>query len=324
MDKNYYNSLLEFSQENNLSLFEDKKLIFPKQSSSFVTRDAKSIKQKIINLLSKFHFKETKFLWQVFSDFSSNELILDKQSFFKSLPTDNSFSFLNELKAPFGFWKPKYSLIVVTEDENIFTQLKERKIPVSFIVNSWDIQSLKDYDVVQVIDCDNFKLTLEDMPNTVFLNSIDDAYPERFLTLLSGWKEIIEIINNNVDSCSSLAFYDDFKSLIFELKESLHLCSNEESVLLDHDSIEAECDECNLSLSAGLKNLTLSGDVLFNIMSQRKLPPEVDDLIKTIINESKLPFDFFISGIPLKLDYDSIQEHLNKQNADSFSNLALP
>ena len=49
----------------------------------------------------------------------------------------------------------------MTEDEGTFVKLNELGCGVQLLVNENDVQDLERYDVVQVVDCDDFSLMLE-------------------------------------------------------------------------------------------------------------------------------------------------------------------
>ena len=118
--------IYSFISKNNLSPFSDSKsLLRTDKDSIFKTRDAKAIHAKVLNNISShFIFKETASIWNTFQFTNNFADIQKRQEFFKSIAKrDNSF--LKELQKPKKTWKPRYEIIVVTEDESTFVQLQK-------------------------------------------------------------------------------------------------------------------------------------------------------------------------------------------------------
>ena len=116
--------ILEFINQNNLSPFGDKKSIRASSINIFKTLDAKSIHSKVLNEINcNFEFDNSASVWGLFGFTNNREEIKKRQDFFKSLKKENK-DFLKKIVKPRSFWKPRYNVIVVTENEETFMELK--------------------------------------------------------------------------------------------------------------------------------------------------------------------------------------------------------
>ena len=150
--------LVKYATENNLSPFSSEKTIF-RQESIFKTRDAKAVHSKVLSRLSSnFIFPQTSALWNFFNFTEDNFEILKRQNFFKENKSiDNSF--IKKISKPKNSWKPPYGIIVVTEDEQTFIQLKELGCTCSLLLSERDILDLEKYEIIQAVNCDEFSRT---------------------------------------------------------------------------------------------------------------------------------------------------------------------
>jgi len=282
----------------------------------FMTRDARGVHAKLLRFLSaEFSFLSTIYLWNAFSLTRDNKKILSRQEFFKGLGKVPNNSFLKELRKGRSFWKPKYGVVVVTEDEGTYVKLSKLGCPVQILFNENDLLSLESYDLVQVVDCDNFKGVLERLPQTVFLSSIDEAYLERFLELLSSWRDNLEVLKSNeVNS--------QINALVHKLSPLMPLLNDEVFEKLSLQGVNERIDEINEGISQALKGLNVSGSTLFSMMSQGRMPPEVSQIITSQIKISKLPPHILVEGIPVKLDEGEFELLVRKQDAQEFTGVA--
>lgn len=300
--------LLDFIRKNNLSPFNNYKTQIKIDSGSiYKTKDAKAIHNKIISLISSnFIFADTSNLLSFF-DSSQNEAIIEsRQSFFKGIIATNP-DFLKKISRPRPSWKPKYSIVTVTENDKTFLRLKELSCPVKFLINQYDLESLQDYDIVQVFDCENFSRALESLPQAVFIDSIEDAYLERYIELLSGWKDNLQIINESN--------HELLKPLSDKLLPLMRFLSTNVTEKLTKEKATAELDKINEKIMAKLKGMTLAGDTLFNMLSKNTIPQELQEVIKFSIKESGLSQDIFNPTIPVTLDELELNKIITVQNA---------
>jgi DNA mismatch repair protein MutS2 len=307
--------LISFIHENNLSPFQEPENLKSLDEKIFKTKDAKAVYSKVIGKLSSnFVFPSTSEIINFFPISTSKEVIEKRQVFLKSIESGLDNSGLKKLKSPKTSWKPKYSLIVVTENEKTLTQLKTLGIPSFFIVTQNDISSLEDYDLVQVLDCEDFSRALESLPNTVFLDSIDQAYLERHLRTLSGWLENLSVLSEINNS--------EIKSIVSELQSFNPLLENKISNHISREQVEKALEKINSEVSTFLKNMTVSGEVLLSVLSNKSFPPELNSAIKKSIESSGLPAPLFALQIPVKIDEEEFEKISKKQQAKEHTSLS--
>lgn len=307
--------LLEFISLNNLSPFGESEAQKLQEEKIFKTKDAKSVYTKVLTKInSHFIFSATQSLFNFFPMTSSLDLIKKRQRFFKEIKLTDLIDCLQKLTAPKPYWKPKYGLVVVTENEKTLIKLKSLGCPVIFLVTQSDLSQLEEYDLVQAIDCDDFSLALERLPQIVFLDSIDEAYVERHLRLLSGWKENLLILSETNN--------EELKSLSVDLLSLSYLLENKVFSNITKEQAESVLDKINLAVSNYLKNMTLSGDALVAMLSNKTLPIELKATIKKEIDSSGLPAEIFIPEMPVRIDESALEKLMKKQQAKEHTSLA--
>lgn len=308
--------ILSFIRENSLSPFsESKTSVKADDERIFKTKDAKAVYSRVLNKISSnFIFKDTSSVLNFFPITTSQEAIMQRQEFFKSLPKGSENSLLSGLTAPKPTWKPKYSLIVVTENEKTLLKLKSLGCPTFFLVTQNEISSLEDYDIVQAIDCDDFSVLLESLPNVVFLDSLEEAYLERHLRLLSSWKE-------NFSLLSSIS-NEEIISLVNDLSSLNPLLENKVFNAVTKEQVDSALIKINEEVSSFLKSMTVSGEHLLAMLSNKGLPPNLSSAIKKSVESANLPSNLFILGIPIKIDEDNLEKLIKKQQAKEFTSLA--
>ena len=308
--------LQKFIQTYDLSPFnKSKSLIKQTKESIFKTRDAKSIHTKVLTKISSgFTFIETSNLWNFFSFTKNMTEILQRQEFFKSIPTKNG-DFLKEIQAPRKTWKPRYDIIAVTEDESTFLQLNELGCTTQLLVSENDIVDLERYDIVQVVDCEDFRILLERLPQTVFLDSIENVYLERYLEILSGWRENFQILRRSETS-------KEIKKILEELEPLFNLLNNKEGKIISEAEVEKVLEDVNEQISGKVKEMTISGEGLLKMLGEGKMPPLILEIVRSAIEESSLNEHIFNLQIPVTIDYQELEAQIKRQSANEFTNLA--
>ncbi|NCN86840.1 hypothetical protein GW932_03325 [archaeon] len=310
--------ILNFIRENNLSPFNQLKTQLKPNDSIYKTTDAKKIHTKTINKISEnFIFKDTSNILQFFSFTNKVEEIKKRQEFFNKIKSSEKLNnfFLKEIKKPKKWWKPEYDVVVVTEEANTFNKLKEMNCPVQLIISEQDVILLESKDLVQIIDCPEFGIALESLPQGIFYKNIEEIYLERHLETFSGWIEIINLFNEN----NSI---NEIKNLVSELTPLIKLTKNKESEIIDANTIEKRILEANEKISEKLKELTLSGTELMQILSKGILPTEIKKLIEEILVEFEIPRRVVEIQIPLKTNEEELERLILEQSKDEYSNLA--
>lgn len=308
--------LIQFIIQNNLSPFSNSKTsINSPKNSIFNTRDAKSVHQRVLSVLSsEFNFKDTSNIWNFF-DFNQEFSEIEKrQEFFKSL-TPNSNNFLEEILKPKPSWHPPYETIVVTENESTFVEINGLNCSTQMLISDNDLLDLEKYDLVQVIDCDNFHMLLERLPQTVFINSIENVYLERHLEKLSGWKDNLELIRGNSKS-------EELITLIDNLKPLFELINQKKEKALSEEEAENRLEEINQEISSELKKLTISGESLIAMLGNGKMPDQILNIIKQSISKKGLSEEIFNLQFPLTIDYNELRDKIKRQNNNQFTNFS--
>ena len=307
---------MEFVLENGLSPFSSKKsLIKGKRGTIFKTKDARKIHSKVLGKLSAgFIFGESSNLWNCFGVESNFDNIKKRQNFFAGLENKNK-NFLNNLSRPRASWKPRYDVVVVTEDEGTFVKLGELGCGVVLLTSQNDISDLERYDVVQVVDCENFGRVLERLPQSVFLNSIEEAYLERFLEELSGWRENFAILNGADVS-------KEVRECLDDLIESFALLENKEGRIISEGEVEGVLEDINEEVGESIKEMTISGEGLMKMLGEGKLPERILGIVQRAIEKSGLPEHIFNLSVPVSIDYKELEYQIRIQSASEFSDLS--
>jgi len=306
--------ILEFIDANEISPFEPAK---PKQgeNKTFKTKDARDIFNRTISKLSEgFCFSSTKAVWKFFSFTQNLEEINKRQEFFKNgEKKDNNF--LKQLESPRKTWKPKYGIVVVTEDEKTFLELKKLDCPVKLISSEQDLAELESYDIVQAVDCDDMTRTLEELPQSVFLDTPEEAYLERFLEILSGWKKNLEILKNSETN-------EDIKKITEELFPLIEIVKDEGKEKLTKEKAEIAVEEINEKIEQEISKLNISGMQLISILNKGKLPENIKEIKEKAIRESGMPEQIFNENLPISLNEAELEKFMKLQDAEEHTSVA--
>ncbi|MDO8508610.1 MAG: hypothetical protein Q7S27_02905 [Nanoarchaeota archaeon] len=309
--------LLNFIKENKLSPFNRVKTPLKIEGESiYKTKDAKIIHNKVISTLSSgFHFSDTSNLFNFFDFSGSIEVVKKRQDFFGEINAKINGDFLGKINFPKKWWNPKYGIVAVTEDEKTFNELKKIGCPTKFLITQNDLDYLEDYDIVQVVDCENFSRALENLPQVVFINSIDEVYLERYLQQLSGWKDNINVLKENKIS-------SEIDEIINELDELLELLDDGNNKLIKREDAEVSLIKINNEISIEIKSLTVSGELLFTMLSKSTMPDELMNVVKKAIINSGMPGNIYTKSIPVEIDEMELEELINKQNTKEHTGIA--
>ncbi len=304
--------LLNFIEQNNLSPFQSERLNI-KSNSIFKTKEAKEIHNKILDKISSnFMFDSSSKIFNCLSFTDSEEEIKKRQEFFSTVPKNSENKFLKNISIPKKTWKPEYDIIVVTENDKTFMKLKEINIPVQLLNSEREVLELESRDLIQVIDVDVFSSLLEQLPQSVFLSSINDVYLERFLEELSGWKKNIQLLLENYSN-------QEIKNLVDELNEYLKLIDKNAGKIISKDEVETQIEKINEEISEKFKSAQVSGESLIKILQKGVLPQELLQIIEETISKYDLPFQILNRQYPVSLDEEEFDKLLQKQNAEKFT-----
>ncbi len=304
--------ILSFINES-LSIFGE--AVRTSENKFLKTRDARAVFTRVINKISeKFVFPSTKSIWKVFPFTQETSEIKKRQEFFKnSEKKDNSF--LNKIKQPRKTWKPKYGIVVVTEDDKTFLELQKLNCPVKIISSEQDLPDLENYDIVQAVDCDDTRQILETLPQSVFLDSADEAYLERFLEELSAWKDNLEIIKESETN-------QKIQQIADELVPLIEIMRAEEKEKLTREKIEKAVEEINEKIEEKISELNISGTQLMSILNQNKLPEQIQEIKEKAISESGIIEHIFNESIPVSINEVELEKYLKIQDAEEHTSIA--
>ena len=308
--------LLDFVLKYELSPFSKSKSSIKSDTESiYKTTDAKKIHTKTLDKISMdFVFKETSNIWNLFDFTTSFSEIKKRQDFFSTIKlSDNSF--LKNLKPLRQSWNPEYDVIVVTEDEETFIELKNLNCPIQLIINENDIMGLEKYDLVQIVDCENYRRVLENLPQAVFIDDFSSVYLERYLEELSCWKENINYLRK--ENLSS-----EVKVIFEKLVPLVDLINVKVNQTLSIESVEEILEDINEEITNQIKKMTLEGEDLVKVLSGREMPSELKQVIEIALSKTQLPEYLFKEKIPLEIDYTELENEIKKRNANKFTNLA--
>ena len=285
--------------------------------SIFKTREARVVERNIFASISRnFVFSDTSNLLNCFPNTSDLNVILSRQNFFKNLDKSFDNSFLKGLSlSKWPSWKPKYDIVVVTEDEKTFTELRSRNIPTRILLTERDILDLESSDIVQVINCEQYTAVLERLPQSVFLNSIEEAYLERFVEELSKWSSVINVLRlNSVPSFLS--------SLLSELSPILPLLEVASVEKLSREKVEDALEVIRADISVSVKEMTVSGESLIDVLSKGIVPVELKRVINESIRKTGVPEDLFLQEIPVKIDEVELEKKLRSESISGYTKVA--
>ena len=308
--------IINFILDNKLSPFNLYKTPVKNENENiFKTKDGKSVQNRVLNRISSyFCFSDTSNLLNCFLFTEDVKKIDGRQEFFKSISQNIDNDFLKELKKPRNLWKPKYGIIAVTDNEDIFKELKNLDIPVKFLLNEEDVLDLKNYDIVQAVDTEQFAMALEQLPQSVFIDSIEDVYLERYLEMLSGWKDNLRILEKTE--------HNEIKAIVTDLNLSLELTGSKNIEKISRDEIEDKISCINEEIFKRVKEMNISGESLFSMLSQNKLPKELRDIVDNCIEKTNIPGHLFEISIPVKINELEVEEFIKLQDANENTDFA--
>lgn len=309
--------ILEFIRNNNLSPFNKiKGNVKSNEESIYKTKDAKLIHNKLVSVLSyNFNFADTSNVFNFFYFSDRMNVIQERQEFFNDIKGRIENSFLDGIASPKKLWNPKYGIIAVTEDEKTFKELQKIGCATKFLITPSDLDYLDEYDIIQVVDCPNFSRSLESLPQSVFLDSVDEVYLERYVQLLSAWSSNINILKNNKT-------IEEIEVIVKDVEELNYLLDDGKTDSIKAEIVEENLININQQISNEIKDLTVSGESLFSMLSKSTMPDELKKIVEKAIESTKLPGNLFIRSIPVTIDKEELEELIDKQNMKEHTGIA--
>jgi DNA mismatch repair ATPase MutS len=311
--------LIQFIKENSLSPFNKSKTELKINGKNiFKTNDARTVHRRVLSKISsQFAFPETSNLLNYFKFTENGEEIKKRQEFFRKIRQEKieNNSFLSNLSFPKREWKPKYDLVVVTENIDTFNELKKCNCPVQILLSERDVLLLEERDLVQVIDCEEFSSALEGLNQAIFINSLEEAYLERHLEELSSWKKNLEFLKDK-------PLNQEIKKIVEELLPLLEIIEEKNSKKISRIEIEEKIERINKKISLKLKEMTISGDSLVEILQKGIFPLEIKIMIQNYLKEEQVPFNIVSIALPVKIDEEELEKIIQKQNSEEYLNIS--
>jgi DNA mismatch repair protein MutS2 len=309
--------LREFVLDNELGIFDSGGSVRSLKCSFFGTKDVRDIYRRVLGRLSSFVFDDSVRVWNFFGMDVDSKEIFRRQEFFRGVSSSKLVvdSILKKLERPRKSWAPKYDVVVVTESEESFVKLNKLACGVVLISSQNDVADLERYDVVQCVDCEEYRGILERLPQSVFLSSLEDAYLERFLEELSSWRANFALLNG-VDVSREL------RDVLDELIEPFALLENKEGRVLTEGEVEQALEDINEDVSESIKDKMISGADMMRMLGEGKMGNELLEIVRGSIEATGLPEHIFNIGIPVSIDYKELEEQIRLQSANEYTDVA--
>ncbi|MFH0874685.1 MAG: hypothetical protein V1859_02020 [archaeon] len=315
-------TILKHILDKKLACFGKNEAKIELDKSILKTKEAREIYDKTLRKIGfYFAFEDTFRIFSLFSLTNDSSKIIERHDFFNNaIKQKFSKSFLKKLTFPKQEWRPMYSVVIVTEDEKSFMELKKESVPVILLQSEFDLDGLDNYDLIQAVEIDKFYSAIESLPQAVFVSK-EEAYLEKYLVALSGWKKNIAILKENINS-----FDPDSKIKLSEVLESLSpILALLEAGMAKKLSKEDVCiarDEINRKVAEKIRPMTIKGEFLYAMLSAKSMPGEIREIIMAEIVNSGIPRNIFTIGIPVAVDELALNALLKSQDSDSFSSFA--
>jgi len=276
----------------------------------FKTKEARKVFDKVCAYLgSYFYLPQTPELLKILPQ-TNVDFWLSQMDFTCNLDT-------KDISTP-TIWRPVYSWIVATENENIYRQLKEKQIPAQFIDSTHSIDAIEHYDVIRVYQCEQFAWALERLPQCIFIKDLNHAAPEIILREFAKKKQLILFAAEKLKLPLDAA-----QQTIEQLLIASSLLEQTISKKIDKKELELSVHSVNKKLLAELESVQINGSAMLLVMQKKQLPPAVYSLMDRLILESSLPSELILRQIPLEIDEELLKERLAEQSTDSNRALAL-
>jgi len=193
--------------------------------------------------------------------------------------------------------------------------LQELGCTVQLLVNENDCLELERYDIVQVIDCDDFKILLERLPQSVFIDCVENVYLERYLEELSGWRENFNVLRKAKVGA-------EVREILNVMEPLFNLLDNREGKILTETEVERVLEDINEKISVKVREMTISGEGLMKMLGEGKMPPALLEIVRGAIESSGLSEHIFNMQIPVTIDYAELEAQIKRQSANEFTDLA--
>ena len=144
---------------------------------------------------------------------------------------------------------------------------------------------------------------------------MQEAYLERYVTQLSSWIEIIDILKDK-------QITENLKQTIDKVIPLLRLARREKKEILDVRKVEEVCEKMNSYLEEEMKNLTISGSVLMNALARGTIPDELKKIVQKLIKNSGFNEEIFIEKVPIEIDEVELDKLVRKQSIQGFTSEA--
>lgn len=273
--------------------------------SIFRTKEAQKVYTKTLKLIeSYFTHPQTKEILHKF--------IAHKADYREILEIAKQVESVQFLKRETQVKNPiPYSVYIVTENEEVYRELKKTHHLVELLTTNSQLDFLNDYDIIQAIDCDRFTYTLEQHDHVIFYE--EDFYPEQYVKKLVNYEKSISQLEE--------ADFPFAKDAIAKVKQLSNLIAEFKSIATTPLSADAILQSLNEKLEETLEKTSISASQLLFIHDGR-LPKQVKQIVEDIIAESGIPASCFQITVPIQIDKDSFKQYEKQHMTEQLLPLA--
>jgi hypothetical protein len=285
-----------------------------KKELPFLTKEAKAIYDKTVQKIeSYFSHPQTKEILQRFihiqntetktkiltqlntinTEFANNPIFLTKKQITKALP---------------------YAVIVMTENEEIYEQLKKSNILVQLISNKTNMDFILDYDIVQAIECDSCAYTLDKYDNILNYKDIELIHPESYLKKLNEYEESLTQLMQH--------FPQILAQNNTELQTTLNILKEYNGTTVTTIKADTILNEINTKIEQKLTLTSISAFELLHHKNKNSLPQVVTDIIEEILAETQIPAQCFTYTVPVEMHKDKFKLYQKEQELQQFLKIA--
>jgi DNA mismatch repair protein MutS2 len=282
-----------------------------KKQLPFQTKEAKAIYDKTLHKIEQyFTHPQTKEMLQRFIHSADKQQLLTQIEQFKSL-THKTPLFLTKktsLKAQ------SYSVAIVTENEELYSELKKAGKLTILINPKSKCEFVLDYDIIQAIECETTRYQLDQYDNVLFIDTIELLNPEQYLKKLDEYKESILHIQEEVPIITQE--HDE------ELLALLKLLDQYNSLSVKTIQIDSILAQINNTLEQKLTLTSLSAFELLHYKNKNSLPPIITEIIEEIIAQTQIPPQCFTQNVPIDINKEAFKQFSKQKETEQILQVA--
>jgi DNA mismatch repair protein MutS2 len=279
-----------------------------KRETPFVTKEAKAVYEKTLTKIeSHFSHPQTKEILERFIHAQDKNLILQSITQITNSIDIQSHSSLFLSKRQLQKALP-YSVLIVTENEDLYEHFKKKQLLVQLIINQKNFDFLLDYDIVQAIDCSESSYMLRDYDHVLFYDDVRLVNPEQYLKKLYEYRESILQIREK----QSVSIAD----CKVDLEQLLSVLDTYMSLSVQSLKIDEILGNINSHVEQKLTLTSLSAFELLAYQNKQTFPPIILDIVEDIISQSGIPVQCFTQTIPVDIHKDVFKKYQKQKETE--------